>query len=165
MMAFAIMIGFAVFSGFTLFSSTENFRDKFEDVYREQLFKTAIYSIKEKPLLGVGTGGMKAVIHSQEVAEKLAYPAALPFSHPHNQYLGEVMHFGFIGAAALFGTLLYLLFLAFRERNFLLQSILLTTAIFMFSEMPFDISKGINFILFFTSLFVAIQSRRRVLLT
>jgi hypothetical protein len=78
----------------------------------------------------------------------------MALSYPHIQYLGEIMHFGFIGAAALFGTLIYLLILALRRKDFLLQSLLLILFVFMFTEMPFDLYKSINFFLFFISLFV-----------
>lgn len=131
------------------------FTSRFEDPVRIQLWKTAMASIKEKPLLGTGTGGMDAVLASPEIAGALGYTEPLPLSYPHNQYLGEIMHFGFIGAAALFGTLAYLLVLAFRKKDFLLQSLLFILFVFMFTEMPLDSHKGINFFLFFISLFVA----------
>jgi O-antigen ligase len=130
------------------------FTDRFKDPVRIQLWETAMSSIKEKPLLGTGTGGMDAVMTSTELADKLGYPEPMPFSYPHNQYLGEVMQFGFIGALVLFGTLIYLLVLALRKKDFLLQSLLLILFIFMFTEMPLDSHKGINFFLFFISLFV-----------
>ena len=130
------------------------FTGRFKDPIRIQLWETAMASIKEKPLLGAGTGGMDAIIMSAETAGALGYSEPLPFSYPHNQYLGEVMHFGIIGAMALFGTLVYLLVLAFRKKDFLLQSLLFIAFIFMFTEMPFDSHKGINFFLFFISVLV-----------
>jgi O-antigen ligase len=126
------------------------FTNRFEDPVRVQLWETAMASIKEKPLFGVGTGGMYAVIETPEMTEKIGQA----LSYPHIQYLGEIMHFGFIGATALFGTLIYLLILALRRMDFLLQSLLLILFVFMFTEMPLDSHKGINFFLFFTSLFV-----------
>jgi O-antigen ligase len=131
-----------------------NFTERFKDPIREQLFETAVASIQENPLLGTGTGGMVAPINSPELAEKLGYAEPQPFTYPHNQYLGEVMHFGFIGAVALFVTLAYLVFLALRKKDFLLQSVLVILFVFMLSEMPFDSNKGITFALFFISLFV-----------
>ncbi|MDR0581869.1 MAG: O-antigen ligase family protein [Prevotellaceae bacterium] len=125
------------------------FTDRFKDPARIQLWETAMASIKEKPLLGTGTGGMDAVIGTPEMTEKIGQT----LSYPHNQYLGEVMHFGIIGATALFGTLAYLLVWAFRKKDFLLQSLLFILFIFMFTEMPLDSHKGINFFLFFISIF------------
>jgi O-antigen ligase len=136
------------------------FTDRFKDPIRIQLWETAIASIKERPLLGTGTGGMKAVCTSPELTVKLNYPEPLSFNNPHNQYLGEIMHFGFIGATALSGTLIYLLILAFRKKDFLLQSLLLILFIQMFTEMPFDSHKGIYSYLFFISLFVVSFSLR-----
>lgn len=127
------------------------FTDRFKDPARIQLWETAMASIKEKPLLGTGTGGMDAVIGTPEMTEKIGQT----LSYPHNQYLGEIMHFGFIGATALFGALAYLLVLAFRKKDFLLQSLLFISFVFMFTEMPFDSHKGINFFLFFISLLAA----------
>ncbi|MDR1405963.1 MAG: O-antigen ligase family protein [Prevotellaceae bacterium] len=145
----AVLAG-AIVIGLTCLEN--QFTDRFEDPARMQLWKTAMASIREKPLLGTGTGGMKAVMTSPELAAELGYPEAMPFSYPHNQYLGEVMHFGCIGAAALFGTLLYLLILSLRRKDFLLQSLLLILFVFMFTEMPFDSHKAINLSLFFISL-------------
>jgi O-antigen ligase len=114
--------------------------------------ETAWISIKEKPLLGTGTGGMKEVLTSVELAQKLDYSDAQPYSYPHNQYVGEVMSFGIVGAIPLFATLLYLLIIALRKKNFLLLSLLVILFVCMMTEMPFDIYKSINYFLFFISL-------------
>jgi O-antigen ligase len=124
------------------------FIDRFKDPIREQLRETAMASIKEEPLLGVGTGGMRAIIYTPEMTEI----TGLTLSYPHNQYLGEVMHFGIIGAIPLFATLIYLLIMAIRHKNFLLLSLMIILFVFMITEMPFDLYKSINYFLFFTSL-------------
>jgi O-antigen ligase len=139
----------------TLFLTNSSLFRRFGDPLREQLWQTSLASIKKKPLLGVGTGGMKEVITSPALAKELGYNSPLLFSHPHNQYLGEVMHFGFIGASLLFATLGYLLVRAVRRKKFLLQSLLLILFVFMFTEMPFDITRSICWFLFFSSLFNA----------
>ncbi|MDR3133660.1 MAG: O-antigen ligase family protein [Prevotellaceae bacterium] len=126
------------------------FAERFKDPPRMHLWEATMASIKEKPLLGTGTGGMDAVIGAPELSEKIGQT----LSYPHNQYLGEVMHFGFIGATALFATLAYLLVLAFRRKDFLWLSLLFVLFVFMFTEMPLDSHKGINFFLFFMSLFM-----------
>jgi O-antigen ligase len=139
-----------------ILSLSENqFTDRFKDPIRTQLWETTLFSIKEKPLLGVGTGGMKAVLASSELAEKLDYPAQLASSYPHNQYLGEIMHFGIIGAIPLFATLIYLLIIAICRKNFLLLSLMVILFVFMITEMPFDLHKSINYFLFLTNLFMA----------
>ena len=130
--------------------SENQFFDRFKDPIREQLWETAMASIKEEPLLGVGTGGMKAVIDTPEIAEITGQS----LRSPHNQYLGEVMHFGIIGAIPLFATLIYLLIVAIRRKNFLLLSLMLILFVFMITEMPFDWYKSINYFLLFTSLFL-----------
>jgi O-antigen ligase len=128
--------------------SENQFFDRLKDPIREQLWETAMTSIKEKPLLGVGTGGMRAVTYPLDITGQT-------FSYPHNQYLGEVMHFGLIGAIPLFATLLYLLITSLRHKNFLLLSLLLILFVFMVTEMPFDLYKSINYFIFFTSLLYA----------
>jgi O-antigen ligase len=122
--------------------SEDQYFNRFKDPIRAQLWETAITSIKEKPLLGVGTGGMKAVM-----LEKTGLSLS-----PHNQYLGEVMHFGVIGAIPLFTTLIYLLVMAIRRKNFLLLSLMVISLAFMATEMPFDLNRSINYFLFFTNL-------------
>jgi hypothetical protein len=133
-----------------LILSENQFLDRFKDPPRTQLWKAAMTSIKEKPLLGTGTGGMRAAMDTPEIAET----AGLPLTYPHNQYLGEVMHFGLIGAIPLFATLIYLLTLAIRHKNFLLLSLMAILFIFMITEMPLDLNKSINYFLFFTCLFL-----------
>jgi O-antigen ligase len=141
--------------------ATYYFQDNFDDPIRKQLWKTAVYSIKEKPLLGVGTGGMMDVLTSPEVAKKLGYSEAYDFS-PHNQYLAEIMYFGIIGALPLFITLVYLLITSLRRRYFLLQSLLVITFLFMITDMALDISKSLNLILFFSSFFIAMNQSKKV---
>lgn len=136
--------------------SENHFFDRFKDPVREQLWETAMASIKEEPLLGAGTGGMRALIYTPEITEITGQT----LSYPHNQYLGEIMHFGFIGAIPLFATLIYLLIMALRHKNFLLLSLMLILSIFMFTEMPFDLYKGINYFLFFTSLLLNAKNFR-----
>jgi hypothetical protein len=134
--------------------------ERFHDTVRTQLRETAIASIKEKPLLGTGTGGMLSVMQSPEIATQLGYSNPQPFSYPHNQYLGEVMHFGIIGSLALFLTIAYLLFIALRRKDLLLQAALLSMLVLMFTEMPFDSNKAIHFFLLFSSLQLAVGSKR-----
>jgi O-antigen ligase len=131
-----------------LLLSENQFFDRFRDPPRTQLWKTAIASIKENPSLGVGTGGMEAVIDTPEITGIIGQS----LSYPHNQYLGEVMHFGIIGAIPLFATLIYLLTIAIRHKNLLLLSLMAILFIFMITEMPFDLYKGINYFLFFICL-------------
>ncbi|MDR2448735.1 MAG: O-antigen ligase family protein [Prevotellaceae bacterium] len=135
--------------------SGSQFIDRFKDPIREQLRKTAMASIKEEPLLGVGTGGMKAIIDTPEMTEI----TGMAHSYPHNQYLGEVMHFGITGAIPLFATLIYLLIMAIRHKNFLLLSLMIILFVFMITEMPFDLYRGIDYFLFFTSLLLFQRQR------
>jgi hypothetical protein len=70
------------------------------------------------------------------------------------------MHFGLVGAIPLFATLLYLLVLALRQRNFPLLALMALLLVFMLTEMPFDLYKSINYFLFFTSLLVHAKNIR-----
>jgi O-antigen ligase len=127
----------------------------FHDPIRMRLWEIAIGSIQNNPLLGVGTGGMKELI--VPVNAEFGLPEWY-ITYPHNQYLGEVMHFGFIGSIPLFATLIYLLILAIQRKDILLQSFLIVLSIAMCTDMPFDICKTIHFSLFFSSLFLAIHT-------
>jgi O-antigen ligase len=131
--------------------SENQFINRFKDPIRKQVWEVTMTSIKERPILGVGTGGMSAIINTPETTKKIG----IVITYPHNQYLGEVMHFGFIGAIPLFATLIYLLAIAIRRKNFLLQSLIVILFVFMLTEMPFDIYRGINYFLFFSSLLLA----------
>ncbi len=157
-----IVAGILTGTAIVVFVNTD-FTNRFADPIREQLLKTTIYSIKEKPLLGVGTGGMREVIHSPEVAEKIGYEYPQgTLSYPHNQYLGEIMHFGIIGAIPLFALLLYLLVIAVRRNDFLMQALVVILFVFSVTEMPFESSKGINYFTFFISLLVFSRHARKL---
>jgi O-antigen ligase len=132
----------------------------FHDPIRMRLWEIAVASIQDNPLLGVGTGGMKELI----IPVNIEFGAPEGYiTYPHNQFLGEVMHFGFIGAIPLFATLIYILLLAIRRKDILLQSFLIVLGIAMCSDMPFDMCKTIHFSMFFSSLFLAIYSPKQAL--
>jgi O-antigen ligase len=152
--AAVVLAGLAITS-LTLSGSLSGGR--FNDPIRAKLWEAAVTAIKERPLLGTGTGGMRALISAPDVVAVTGEP----FSYPHNQYLGEVMHFGLVGAIPLFATLLALLVLALRQRNFPLLALLALLLAFMLTEMPFDLYKSINFFLFFTSFLVHAKNFRR----
>jgi O-antigen ligase len=101
---------------------------------------------------------MKVIINTPEITEITGQS----LSYPHNQYLGEVMHFGVTGAIPLFATLIYLLIIAIRHKNFLLLSLMAIFFIFMITEMPFDLYKSINYFLFFSSLLLTTISMQTV---
>ncbi len=151
-LAGSILVVLLAAGAYFIKTTYSDFAGRFQDPVREQTIKTTLHYIKEKPLLGVGTGGMDAALNDPEVIQQLGYGTPLGLSYPHIQYIGEIMHFGIIGAMALFVALGYITYTAFRRKDFLLQSLLLMLFVFMFTEQPFDMNKSINFALFFTSL-------------
>ncbi|MDR2835148.1 MAG: O-antigen ligase family protein [Bacteroidales bacterium] len=152
--SFITMITIALIGTVVLFTFKNSFLDTFKDSERSCLREIAISSIKENPLIGVGTGGMKSIFDKANVAGDLII-------NPHNQYLGEIMQFGIIGAIPLFVTLIYLFIIALQRKDFLLLSFLLVLMIIMLTEMPFDTGKGLPFALFFSSLFLVISQNNK----
>jgi O-antigen ligase len=153
--AAAIMMGIGITGVIFWLFFHDSVPHLFHDPIRAHLWETAISSIQRNPLLGVGTGGMKELI--VPINAEFGKPEWY-ITYPHNQYLGEVMHFGFIGAIPLFATLIYMAILAIRRKDILLQSFLIILIIAMYSDMPFDICKTIHISLFFSSLFLTIYS-------
>ncbi len=154
---FAITIGIAVF-GLLRKTNEEN---KFNDPIREDLRKTAITAIKERPLFGWGTGSMKYLLYNEDIAHKagLEKPIA-EFNHFHNQYLDEIVQFGLIGSLPFFGLFAYLIYLAIKKRDFLLMAYLAIYLPFMFVESPFATVKGIQPMIFWLCFFLSTQKTR-----
>jgi O-antigen ligase len=68
---------------------------------RLEFYTTALQIIKEKPLFGVGTGGLPTAYaqHSQGISEK--FPHGIYLTNPHNEFLMISVQTGFIGLSLL----------------------------------------------------------------
>lgn len=108
------------------------------DDARSMMVKVATESIARKPLFGSGTGSGAQVMHN----EVFEYHYSYAVNHPHNQYLSELIQFGFIGSIPFFVFVVSSLLYSMRSKNGALFSVLVTGFLFMLVEAPLNSNKG-----------------------
>ena len=121
----------------------------FKDPTREQIYRTAIYSIKQQPFTGTGIGGMQAVIKSDSIAHAIGYEFStckyteVAHEHAHNQFLSDWMQTGIGGFIIVIVMTLWTFFLSFKEHNFPLFIFMCAFLLLMLIETPLMLHKGI----------------------
>lgn len=117
------------------------------DFVRYQFAAIALNAIKEKPLLGFGTGSNKKIIQDIEVAEKLGFQETMYYgasvNHPHNQYLTELIQFGILGSLPFFAFLIQSFRESIRDRSAARVVLLIIFSLFMLVEAPLNSNKGL----------------------
>jgi len=123
------------------FPTTDN---RFGDPIRVDLRKTAISAIKEKPVLGWGTGFVEPLIQDEERAHSLGIESPYDFNQFHNQYLENMVQFGVFGILILLVLLGWILWVGISEKNFLLLSFLAIYILFFWTESVLFVAKGVT---------------------
>jgi O-antigen ligase len=149
-----IVIGILITGIFILKMTTHKIMLK--DPIRIQLNLMAIDAIKERPLIGHGTGAQKDIIQSMDRAQKLGYEEIFCSKcvHPHNQFLSEILQYG-IPLGLIMPALLLCMFGI--RKNFLLFAFLLIEIGFMTVEGPLDTQKGVTFFSYFSIFLIVLQ--------
>jgi O-antigen ligase len=114
----------------------------------------AIELIKEKPLLGYGTGTEKDVL-MQKYKKYNLQNAVVNHYDAHNQYLAFAIKGGIFGLIFFIIAIGYAIYLALASRNFLYLSFITLFAIACMTENVLESNKGIFFFAFFNTLFAA----------
>ncbi len=141
--------------------SSISYNEKFSDPIRQDQRKTAIVTIKEKPLFGWGTDSMETLLRDGVIAQKAGLEKPVgEFNHFHNQYLNMLVQFGFIGAIPFFALFIYLIYLAIKRKDFLLMAYLAIYIPFMYVESPFATAKGIQPMIFWLCFLLSTQKIR-----
>lgn len=135
------------------YQHSEILKRKLNDVPRFQLWPVAAQSIQEAPLFGKGTGASSELIGKSKNLS--VYARGL--HHFHNQYLEEVVQFGWIGALVTLGFVLLFVREVMERKDFLLGGIVLILLLFMVIEAPFNSIKGIYFMVFWLNVPVLIS--------
>jgi O-antigen ligase len=128
---------------------------RFSDPIRVDLRKTAISAIKEKPVLGWGTGFVDPLIQDEERAHSLGIETPYPFNQFHNQYLEDMVQFGVFGILILLVLLGWILWVGISEKNFLLLSFLAIYILFFWTESVLFVAKGVMPFTFWLCFFMA----------
>jgi O-antigen ligase len=100
-------------------------KNRYNDQIRVDLRNTAISAIKEKPVLGWGTWQQQNLITCEERAQNLGIETSYNQRHFHNLYLDKMVQFGIIGLSVLLFLIFWILWVAIREKHFLLLSFIL----------------------------------------
>ena len=133
------------------------------DPIRQQNFETAFYFIGCHPVLGSGVEGIRAEMASHEVAHELGYPYAhVDFGNPHHQFVGDLMQTGVVGLLLVSVLMLWIAWLAYRQKSWMLGVFWLVTMVLMQIEMPFYLYKG-TFIILFWLCFLTLPTQEKKL--
>lgn len=119
------------------------------DYTRYQYAVVAIAAWKESPWIGLGTGSSKAVMRNIDFVKSLGFVETSRYndhpaiSHPHNQYLNELLQFGIIGSIPLFLLVIWMLYASSKARQWDFFLVMVTASIFMLIEAPLNSNKGV----------------------
>jgi len=135
---FGLLITMSLIGAIKVYKSHKDF---FFDEPRSKMFDLTQKFIKEHLWFGTGTGGMRKVV--------------VEFANPHNQYYGEILHLGIVGALVMTVLLGATIYFGIKERNILLLFFMTLYLLLMLTEMPLTIQKGVTFFSLFVSLFIS----------
>ena len=129
---------------------------------RLEFWKTAFYLIKQKPLLGSGTGDIQDSFNKayQETQTKLNKTWWL---RCHNQYLAITVAFGIIGLALFLFYLIYPALLFRNKLHVLYWCFYLIVLTSFLSEDTLETQAGVTLFAFFQCLFLWLASPKKVL--
>ncbi len=119
---------------------------------RIETWKATIEAIKERPLLGWGTGGHLEAIHFG-LGQMDSLYKDFDLRHSHNQFLHLLVTFGPLGFIAFFGLLFVFLKTSGAIRHQPYQVLLAMTIVFMFGHAPLESQMPLNLFLFFSLYF------------
>jgi hypothetical protein len=132
---FATIMG--LFGAMYIYKFHKNF---FFDAPRSRMYELTQKFIHEHLWFGTGTGGMRKIV--------------IEYANPHNQYYGEILHLGIVGALVMILLLGATLYFGIKNRNVLLLYFMILFLLLMLTEMPLTIQKGVTFFSLFVSLFI-----------
>lgn len=114
----------------------------------------AVELIKERPLIGYGTGSEKEVL--MQKYHKYNLQNAIENNYDaHNQYLAFFIKSGILGVLCFLLIILYGFYIAFRSKNFLYLSFMILFSVTCITENVLESNKGIFFFAFFNAVFSA----------
>lgn len=115
-------------------------------------WQTAIELIKEKPLIGYGTGDVKEVLVNEYVKKELTVLAGKELN-PHNQFLQTTVAIGVVGFLLLLLSLVLPMAFSVQQKYYLYTSFLVLFLINNLTESMLETQSGVIFYGFFNALF------------
>lgn len=126
---------------------------KSNDATRAERWKCAVELIREKPLIGYGTGDEKKKLEEKYIKYKLTNSSVNNFDS-HNQYLAFMIKSGVFGLIAYLILLGLSLFMAIKKRNYFQLCFIVIISITSLTENILESNKGILFFVFFNSFLI-----------
>lgn len=120
---------------------------------RFERWRVAAARIKDRPLLGYGSGSEVGLLRDDFYNAKM-YSSYLKGLNSHNQYISFVLKSGIWGLVIYVLTLVYGIKMAFKRKDVLFISFMLIIAVVSASENLLDVDKGVMFYSFFFSFFL-----------
>lgn len=120
---------------------------------RFERWRVAAVRIKDRPLLGYGSGMEVGLLKGDFYKAKM-YSSFLKGLNSHNQYISFILKSGIWGLAVYILTLVYGFNIAFKRKDVLFISFMLIIAVVSVSENVLDVDKGVMFYSFFFSFFM-----------
>ncbi len=112
----------------------------------------AIELIKERPVLGYGTGSEKEVL--MQKYHKYNLQNAIENNYDaHNQYLAFFIKSGILGILCFLMIIFYGFYIAYKSKNFLYLSFMILFSVTCITENVLESNKGIFFFAFFNAVF------------
>ncbi|MBB6127756.1 O-antigen ligase family protein [Mucilaginibacter lappiensis] len=149
--------------------SISTFRDRYVTLLKEDIssdktiprnsdsrferWRVAAARIKEKPLLGYGSGSEVSLLKDDFYNAKM-YSSFLKGLNSHNQYISFMLKSGIWGLTIYLLTLIYGFKIAFKRKDVMFISFMLIIAVVSLSENILDVDKGVMFYSFFFSFFL-----------
>jgi len=167
-------------SSFAVFLSYEKIADRIEKTQVEiakiqegnltssiglrwQMWKAGTILISESPIIGLGKNNIdyKKKLSEQGVISE----AAVHFTHYHNQFLNELVKYGFIGLTLLLVAIIYPLYCLNKNNNshtwpgFIIISTFILASL---TDVPFQHAQTITFYFIFIYLTLGLKSNRAI---
>ena len=125
------------------------------DFRRNQLWSISWDAIREKPLLGHGTGSSETILNNLERMQNAGFDTLLEMNHSHNQMLSYLLENGLLGVLLFLVGFSYIVrhFAKLRNKSMLLFCFL--TLLLMITESPFRTTTPLYVICFLFSVFAS----------
>jgi len=160
------ILGIGIFTllGLIFILYNSNFKRDFNPTQlhdkRVVIWSSSIKLMKEKPILGYGTGNQKQVLKNKlnQVHPELAEEHHnRQYNDPHNQFFADTLQLGIMGGFAILAWLIYLISVSFKYKNSLLFYLILNIIVNITFESMFERTYGLTFMLLFISLLIISQ--------
>jgi hypothetical protein len=127
---------------------------------RLELWKAAVYIIKDNFWMGIGTGDMVAAYDKQlcEMKSELAGKHL----RSHNQYLSIFSAFGLVGFLIFIFALIYPAYINHSFKNYYFISFFIILCLSMINEDTVESQAGVTFFAFFYALFLLSQQNKEI---